>query len=601
LPNARAHLSLAYARAIHYLDPVHLQPAILRFRHALLPLIALSAWLSAVAALGQTLPAASDAEHLWVILKDRKQDALTIYHRAQSDEPDRLTEVDQLHGQLMPGAIAAADGKLWLIYEDQSVQSIAVSPAARRSQGWVYASTTHAALPAAAILRASAAQPQTLWVLVRVEDRAALQALDAPTPTAAATEPAHDVLNITLGLPAGVPLRATQPAETQPQTQPATAPDTTTEHPQPIMPVDRLLHLSKDRWQLLPLPADWPQMAPAWLLAPSADQLLLLTAPPDEPAGTLWVYQLNPQGWSRETYNLKNLNKALPLIVQGQLLLAAHQPNHDALDVALAVLRLGHVHPIGTLSIPAAANHAWKVVPTGTTAALLARVPADAKPAPTEKPSLNLWWTRMDLRGQTLLQPTPLQPQPEHHWSRSANSVLLMAVLVLAMLMVFIFWRRDPAQHRLQLPADFAVADLFRRAFAGAIDLLPGFLIIMKLYNLNIQDLIRLHWPGREGPLQAVIPGALVITIFLLHTIVTELLTTRTLGKWLTGLRVTTLQGARPRPWQILVRGLLKGFDLLAQVLLILPLLSPYRQRLGDIVARTVVVMRIQPQPENHP
>ena len=56
------------------------------------------------------------------------------------------------------------------------------------------------------------------------------------------------------------------------------------------------------------------------------------------------------------------------------------------------------------------------------------------------------------------------------------------------------------------------------------------------------------------------------------------------------GLRVTCLDGTTPKHWQIIVRNLLKAFDLIAYPLLLLPMLRPSRQRLGDLVARTIVV-----------
>ena len=64
-----------------------------------------------------------------------------------------------------------------------------------------------------------------------------------------------------------------------------------------------------------------------------------------------------------------------------------------------------------------------------------------------------------------------------------------------------------------------------------------------------------------------------------------------------TGLRTTALDGSRPKRWQLLVRGLLKTLELVMSVwlLLILPVIAPHRQRLGDLVGRTVVVSDAPP------
>ena len=49
---------------------------------------------------------------------------------------------------------------------------------------------------------------------------------------------------------------------------------------------------------------------------------------------------------------------------------------------------------------------------------------------------------------------------------------------------------------------------------------------------------------------------------------------------------------------QIVIRGVLKTFDLIAYPLLILMIISPYRQRLGDMVAQTVVVAKAPLDPD---
>ena len=48
-----------------------------------------------------------------------------------------------------------------------------------------------------------------------------------------------------------------------------------------------------------------------------------------------------------------------------------------------------------------------------------------------------------------------------------------------------------------------------------------------------------------------------------------------------------------------MIRGVLKTFDLIAYPLLILMIISPYRQRLGDMVAQTVVVAKAPIDPDS--
>jgi uncharacterized RDD family membrane protein YckC len=75
-----------------------------------------------------------------------------------------------------------------------------------------------------------------------------------------------------------------------------------------------------------------------------------------------------------------------------------------------------------------------------------------------------------------------------------------------------------------------------------------------------------------------------------LHSTLSELAWGRTVGKAMVGGRVIALSGGPPRPKQVLVRNLFKALALAVPPLALLVLLNPNRQRLGDLVAGTVVV-----------
>jgi uncharacterized RDD family membrane protein YckC len=164
--------------------------------------------------------------------------------------------------------------------------------------------------------------------------------------------------------------------------------------------------------------------------------------------------------------------------------------------------------------------------------------------------------------------------------------------VVSSTVLLLTFWRRDPTANELKLPPQLALADPWRRALAGAIDVTPGLLIGTMGFDLTFNELFE-RWPGRGIGMTftLMLPGLVAVAVIVGHTTLLELFTGRSLGKLATGLRVAKLDGQRPGFGPILARGLLKTFDLVAYLLLILPLISPYRQRLGDMVARTVVVM----------
>ena len=208
----------------------------------------------------------------------------------------------------------------------------------------------------------------------------------------------------------------------------------------------------------------------------------------------------------------------------------------------------------------------------------------------------------VDLQGEPAGDVEGFGVDVTHPMARRADEVLLLAVVVLSMLLLLGVWRRDPTVHELQLPADLALAELPRRALAGLIDLAPG--IAMGLWGFGLApEELHQRWPGRGlgATWQLMLPGLAAVAVVVLHTFIGEVTTSRSLGKWVTGLRVAGLHGNRPRAWQVAVRCGLKAFDLMAYLLLVLPLVSPYRQRLGDMVARTVVVGRAAPDPPAEP
>jgi uncharacterized RDD family membrane protein YckC len=95
-----------------------------------------------------------------------------------------------------------------------------------------------------------------------------------------------------------------------------------------------------------------------------------------------------------------------------------------------------------------------------------------------------------------------------------------------------------------------------------------------------------------QGPGLAAFIGASV-----LYYIVLELPFGATIGKLLVGVRVRSEDLGRAAPWQVVVRNLLRPIDVLPALyalgFLVVMLSAPTRrQRIGDRVARTVVVPR---------
>jgi len=181
-------------------------------------------------------------------------------------------------------------------------------------------------------------------------------------------------------------------------------------------------------------------------------------------------------------------------------------------------------------------------------------------------------------------------------------ALLLFAFTVLAGLVVLASWRRTaaaapPGAERLQV----AQAPLLMRGVAIGIDHLLFVPIIMVLASLylppDLQDQIR---RGQVGAFdQQAVEGAATVGLLgrgliILYCCIAEGAFGQTLGKRLMGLQVRTESGSRISWRAAVLRNVLRvvdEFPVVYLVGLLLILVGPWGQRLGDRVAHTVVVM----------
>lgn len=566
------------------------------------------ALLCSTALRGQDLPVAGDAGHLWV-LRPGPEASFLVLHRGPTDPPNRLLGVETLQGRVQPGGIAATGDELWLIYTNGTVQRIWAEPT-RIAPGWTFPRTIESPLPAKAPVVAMAASRAGPWVLTRLTPA---QMPEPPAARGRATDPdatERAMRNIALGLPpnyvrSSERRRDAAAPETPADAPPVSAPEAeTAEAPAQ----DVLLHLGPGAWRPVPLPEDWPQGAEAALVATAAaPRPTLLTRQTVGAQTRLRVYEPEGEtGWSRSDYTLAGDGATAALVVQGHTVIVQQQPSATAVELATWVIGGGEAMRTGELAIEAPPGSAWGAAPMGLTAAVMVElkppVPAAEPQTVTEAlfpkpPPLHLTWARIDLNGAVVQPPAELEPHAPDLWALSVDYAVVGVIALLTLVMVVILWRRDPAANQPQLPAQTVIADLGRRALAGLIDFLPVAFGVMQAYGLGFQELLQYHWPrGGVGDIEVALPGVWVIGVFVAHTTVAELFFHRSIGKAFTGLRVSDMAGGRPRAWQVLVRGLLKTIDLLAWLLLILPIIGPFRQRLGDVLARTLVVM---PRPED--
>ncbi len=161
-------------------------------------------------------------------------------------------------------------------------------------------------------------------------------------------------------------------------------------------------------------------------------------------------------------------------------------------------------------------------------------------------------------------------------------SAIVMASLIFAM--VVSFQNRQGVRELFERPDPPQPAPLTMRLLAGAIDLLPVFVACLVIKSV---------WPINSDPTQTMQdPKVNLIfwigtAIYLIHTTLIEVIKGRSIGKMIVGLKIIGLDGQPATVSARLTRNLLRFVDLMLFGLMVF---SPFRQRVGDLVAGTLVV-----------
>ncbi len=162
----------------------------------------------------------------------------------------------------------------------------------------------------------------------------------------------------------------------------------------------------------------------------------------------------------------------------------------------------------------------------------------------------------------------------------------LIGLILLTLTMVLTFRQRPATPNESLERAKVRVAPLGRRIAAGVIDAVPQFIGMgyMLKHAQTLQPGIGL------ATAEVFVPYLIGLAVYLLHVTVSEAIWGRSFGKFLFGLRVLNYDGTRVSPERIILRNLLRLVDLLFYAPLLLVLLTPMGQRVGDLAARTIVV-----------
>ncbi|MDM8009174.1 MAG: RDD family protein [Phycisphaerae bacterium] len=223
------------------------------------------------------------------------------------------------------------------------------------------------------------------------------------------------------------------------------------------------------------------------------------------------------------------------------------------------------------------------------------------------KAEVGLWSLKDGKPARPFVAVPTRQGEAKPHSSyRNLADVLILAVLMVVILLIF-RRRHEHMMAPVVLPADVVVANLAKRVAAAFIDMLPALILISWLWHGPIAeygDEVRAVLSSR-GRLQDIsAPHALFWAwlafrlIYAAYSLVFELLWSATPGKRVMGFTVVTELLERPNRLQVLARNLTRPLELEPAMLFFLAIVffTPYRQRIGDLLARTVVIEGMPPE-----
>jgi len=173
-----------------------------------------------------------------------------------------------------------------------------------------------------------------------------------------------------------------------------------------------------------------------------------------------------------------------------------------------------------------------------------------------------------------------------------------------ALLLVFIvFGRRKGPSGPMILPARFIPGSILKRIVAMIIDWVPfsllGLLVTRVVRpDLTMDDItaaIMAH--DSDIPFEPVLCMLGALMVWVIYGSIMESRFGATLGKMAMRIEVTSADGTRPTIRQTILRNLIKPIELSWPILIVtmaIPLLTRTHQRLGDIMARTVVIEKLR-------
>ena len=520
-----------------------------------------------------SLNASSDGDQLWIAQSDAE--STTIFQLDFQAKRKELRNATQYDGQLINHGIANKTGGAWLVFKDRKVWSVTADPyepgLPNSFQNRYVCNLPSGLTPLATA--GDANDTQTLWMFARIESPKTLAHVDTP----ADKNFKPDNSNATRAF--------------------------------------RILKINQGKIQSVILEDNIPKFRNVWLLSPTENQKVPTLIFADSHLQTLIIYFPNKdklQWKSPKTYTLDIPQNELQFtLASNQIIMGSRSSNRDKKNLTIAIWNIREDLDNPTLinklklstPITQGKNNKpstpWRLIPI-------------AGDSPSDMAIGIITFPLIDGKHQLAssscyLNGSPMQSLENINTPSNLNPLsqpgpmVLVLVLSFSTIILYFFWKRDPEWNQLALPEGYLICDLSRRLIAGLIDLLPCLWLALNWYNLTATELYDLWQMEFIEQWDELKPMGMAIGTYIAHCTLLEILTKRSIGKWVMGLKVVSLNGSTPSFWQILSRNGMKSCELIAYFLLMLPMLSPYRQRIGDMVAKTVVVVKMPPNNNTTP
>ncbi|MCC6909408.1 MAG: RDD family protein [Phycisphaerales bacterium] len=351
----------------------------------------------------------------------------------------------------------------------------------------------------------------------------------------------------------------------------ADAPQTEATEGGPGLPQLLRLALPRGEWEPVALPPDARDTDRFALLA-GVRPILLVSAP----SGESTAYSLESDStWSAESVEVAAERIADSAVYDGQSYAALSTDAADELEIVL--LRPPHVYPVARIKgLPPST----RLIDFGSSLALAT--------APPEGDRLSV--TSVDVESGKTDEAVELRQRLRPAFE-DFSLLVLVGALLFAILIMFIFRPADPARMNVTPPRGARVAEPRRRVVALLIDLLPSALLAGLVLDVPLKAVFDIaQMPMRAQHIEQSWPMMLMFLICIGHCTLSELLWGRTLGKALMDCWVVGTDGQRAKVAGVLVRNAMKFVALNVPLLFLFVYINQYRQRLGDLAGRTIVV-----------